>query len=79
MKKYKITVNGNEYEVDVEELKDGVDAGRPVPIAYDTPTTLSAAAPTAIPVAKPAQAKTAAATPRRREARRGGAPPVLCF
>ena len=53
MKKFNITVNGNSYEVEVEELKDGVvSAPRP---------QVSAAPAQAAPKAAPAPAKKASA------------------
>lgn len=53
MKKFNITVNGNSYEVEVEEIKDGVvSAPRP---------QVSAAPAQAAPKAAPAPAKKASA------------------
>lgn len=54
MRKFQVTVNGNSYEVEVEELAGGVSSA-PV---MSTPTTKPAA-----PVAKPAAPKPAVAAP----------------
>lgn len=43
MKKFKVTVNGKSYEVDVEEL--GTAAPAPVAVASPTPAPVSAASP----------------------------------
>ncbi|WP_026476989.1 biotin/lipoyl-containing protein [Alkaliphilus transvaalensis] len=65
MKKFNITVNGVSYEVEVEEVKDGVvsapraAAPAPKPAA---PAAPKAAAPKAAPAAKPAAAAPAGAT-----------------
>lgn len=50
MKKFMITVNGKQYEVDCEEIKDGV-AAQPVVAAAPKATPAPAAAPAAKPVA----------------------------
>lgn len=56
MKNYRITVNGNTYDVQVEELgkSASVPAAAPAPAA--TPTPAAAPAPTPAPVATPAPA-----------------------
>lgn len=48
MKKFNITVNGVSYEVDVEEIKDGV-----APAASAAPKTQAAAPPAKAPAATP--------------------------
>lgn len=55
MKKFNITVNGNSYEVEVEEIKDGV-------VSAPRPQASVAPAPSA-PKAAPAPAKKAPASP----------------
>ena len=54
MKRYNISVNGNAYDVAVEEI----GAGAPAPVAAPTPAPV--AAPTPAPVAAPAAAPAAA-------------------
>lgn len=51
MKNYRITVNGNTYDVQVEELgkSASVPAAAPAPAATPTPTPASAPAPVATP------------------------------
>ena len=53
MKKFLIKVNGNQYEVEVEEVRDGSVVAEPA--------TYSAPAPKAAPAAAPASAPAAAA------------------
>ncbi len=59
MKKYNITVNGNTYEVFVEEA-DGVVAA-PAPVAFSAPVATPVVAPAAAPKAAPAPAAPKAA------------------
>lgn len=61
MKKFNITVNGNSYEVEVEEI-GGVSAPAPAPRPAAAPTPAPAAAPKAAPAAKPAAPAPAGAT-----------------
>ena len=61
MKKYNITVNGNTYEVDVEEVGGApevkaVQAAAPVPQAAPAPRPAPAPAPAPAPKAAPAPA-----------------------
>ncbi len=59
MKKYNVTVNGVTYEVEVEEVGEGVSSTPAAPVATAAP------APKAAPVAAaPAPAKTAAPAPK---------------
>ncbi len=60
MKSYTITVNGNVYDVTVEERVGGV-APVAAPVAPVAPVTPVAAAPVAAPVAAPAASAPAAA------------------
>lgn len=53
MKKFNITVNGNSYEVEVEEV-GGVSAPAPAPRPAAAPSPAPKAAPKAAPAAKPA-------------------------
>ncbi|NJD03049.1 MAG: biotin/lipoyl-binding protein [Ruminiclostridium sp.] len=58
MKKYLITVNGNQYEVEVEEVKDNsvsAPAGQTEP-ALRAAAPVAAAAPAPVPTLKPAAA-----------------------
>lgn len=59
MRKFMINVNGNSYEVEVEEIKDGVVAA---PIAQPAPRA-AAPAPKAVPKAAPKPAAAPAAVP----------------
>ncbi|SMP70260.1 biotin/lipoyl-containing protein [Anoxynatronum buryatiense] len=59
MKKFSITVNGVNYEVDVEEIKDGVPAAPAAP----RPQTAAPAAAPAAPKAQAAAPAPAAAAP----------------
>jgi glutaconyl-CoA/methylmalonyl-CoA decarboxylase subunit gamma len=61
MKKFSITVNGVNYEVDVEELKDG--AAPSAPAAPRPQAAPAAAAPSAPAAPKPQAATPAAAAP----------------
>lgn len=58
MRKFNISVNGVSYEVEVEEIKDGV-VSSPRPVAA-APAPRPAAAPAPKPAAKPAAAPAAA-------------------
>ncbi len=60
MKKFKISVNGTSYDVEVEEIKDGVVVSAPTPKAAPA-AVASPAAPKAAPA--PAAPKAAAAIP----------------
>ncbi|SHI95673.1 Biotin-requiring enzyme [Geosporobacter subterraneus DSM 17957] len=60
MKKFNITVNGNTYEVEVEEI-GGVSAPAPVARPAAAPATPKAAAPAAKPAAPKAAPKAAPA------------------
>ena len=52
IKKFNVTVNGNAYEVEVEEIKDGtVQVSRPAAPASTVSAAPKAAAPKAAPVA----------------------------
>ena len=54
IKKFNVKVNGNSYEVEVEEIKDGVQPAAPSvqrPAAAPAPAAPVAAAPKAAPVA----------------------------
>ncbi|NLO26283.1 MAG: biotin/lipoyl-binding protein [Clostridiales bacterium] len=53
MKKFNITVNGNTYQVEVEEVKDG-NAAAPVPAVKPAAPAPAPAAPAPAPAAKPA-------------------------
>ncbi len=69
MKKFLIKVNGNQYEVEVEEVRDGSVAAEPA--------TYSAPAPKAAPAAAaPAPAPAPAAAPRKDNAVPAGAAKV---
>ena len=59
MKKFKVTVNGKSYEVDVEELGTAAPAA-PVPPA-PAPVAAASPAPTPVPAASAASAATQAA------------------
>ena len=63
MKKYKIKVNGNEYEVEVEELVGGAVAAQPV-FTPAPAAAIPAPAPAPAPVAVPAPAPAAAPAPK---------------
>jgi len=57
MKKFLIKVNGNEYEVEVEEIRDGnVDFQPAVEARPAAPAPAASAAPAAAPAPKPAAA-----------------------
>ena len=62
VKKFNITVNGNSYEVEIEEVKGGAApvAAAPAPVAAPAPKA-AAPAPKAAPAAAPAGASTIAA------------------
>jgi biotin carboxyl carrier protein len=60
VRKFMINVNGKSYEVEVEEIKDGVSAAPVAPVA---PAAPRAAAPAAAPAPKPAPAAAPAAAP----------------
>jgi len=60
MKKFLIKVNGNQYEVEVEEIRDGSTASQSVQVAT-APTAAPAAAPAAPAAQAPAPAPKAAA------------------
>jgi glutaconyl-CoA decarboxylase len=62
-KKYNITVNGNVYAVEVEEVGGAptVVAAAPAPVAAPAPAPAPAAAPAPAPAAAPAPATPAAA------------------
>ncbi len=51
MKKFHITVNGNAYEVDVEEMGVQAPAAAPAPVAAPAAAPVAAPAPAAAPVA----------------------------
>lgn len=55
MRKFKINVNGNSYEVEVEEIRDGVAAAPAAPVAAPAAPAPRPAAPAA-PAPKPAAA-----------------------
>ena len=57
MRRFSVTVNGNVYEVEVEELAAGVSA----PVTAPAPVAAPAAAPVAAPAAAPAPAAKPAA------------------
>ena len=59
MRKFIINVNGNSYEVEVEEVRDGAVASVP---STPAPRAASAPAPKAAPAAAPKAAPAAAAT-----------------
>jgi biotin carboxyl carrier protein len=61
MKKFLITVNGNQYEVEVEEVRDGSAAAQPAVQARPA-ATVTQAAPAA-PASAPAPAKADKAVP----------------
>ena len=62
MKKFNITVNGNTYQVEVEEIKDGTAASAPRPaVPAAAPVPASAPAPKAAPA--PAASAPAADAP----------------
>lgn len=54
MRKFMINVNGNSYEVEVEEIKDGVSIAPEVKAAPRATAPAVAAAPAAAPAPKPA-------------------------
>ncbi len=63
MRRFNISVNGKTYEVDVEEIKDGVPVSAPVasaPVA-SAPKAAPVSAPKAAPAAAPAGATTVSA------------------
>lgn len=57
MRKFMINVNGKSYEVEVEEIKDGVAAA---PVAQPKPAAAAPAVPKAAPAPAPAPAPKAA-------------------
>lgn len=59
MRKFLINVNGNSYEVEVEEVKDGAPVSAPAPAAAQAPVSK----PVATPAAAPKPAATPAAVP----------------
>ena len=59
MKKFKVTVNGNSYEVDVEELGTAAPAAPVTPAP--TPVAAASPAPTPVPAASAASSATQAA------------------
>ena len=59
MKKFKVTVNGKSYEVDVEELGTAAPAAAPAPVAAASPAPTPA--PTPAPAASAASSATQAA------------------
>lgn len=59
MKKFKVTVNGKAYEVEVEEM-GGAPAAAPAPQAAAAPAPAAPAAPAPTPAAAPAPAATPA-------------------
>lgn len=61
MRKFNITVNGTSYDVEVEEIKDGMPAPAPRAAAPAAPAA-KPAAPKAAPAAKPAAAPAGATT-----------------
>jgi len=61
MRKFNITVNGTSYDVEVEEIKEGMPAPAPRVAAPAAPAA-KPAAPKAAPVAKPAAAPAGATT-----------------
>lgn len=56
MRKFQVTVNGNTYEVEVEELGQGASVAMPAPVA---PVVSVGAAPKVAPAPKPAAPKVA--------------------
>ncbi|HWQ30661.1 MAG TPA: biotin/lipoyl-containing protein, partial [Negativicutes bacterium] len=54
MRKFMINVNGNSYEVEVEEIRDGVAAPAPAPKPAAAPTPAPAKPAAAAPAPKPA-------------------------
>ncbi|NLX84074.1 MAG: biotin/lipoyl-binding protein [Synergistaceae bacterium] len=56
VRKYKVTVNGKAYDVDVEEM----GAGTPAPLVAPTPVAAPAAAPAPVAAPAPAAAPVAA-------------------
>ena len=76
MKKYKITVNGNTYEVDVEEV-GGAPEVKAVQVAAAAPAPRPAPAPAPRPAPAPAPAPKAAAAPAAAPAGGGAAEDVL--
>ena len=61
MKKFSITVNGVNYEVDVEEIKDGSAPAAPAAPRAAAPAAPAAPKPAAAPAAAPAPAAAAPA------------------
>ncbi|PKM95841.1 MAG: acetyl-CoA carboxylase biotin carboxyl carrier protein subunit [Firmicutes bacterium HGW-Firmicutes-1] len=61
MKKFQVTVNGNTYQVDVEELQGGQTVAAPVMTAPVAAVAAPVAAPAAAPVAAPVSAPAAVA------------------
>lgn len=55
MRKFIITVNGNEYEVDVEEVGGGVSAAPRKAMPKQAPTTVEKPTPAAAPTPAPAK------------------------
>ena len=66
MKKFRVRVNGSEYNVEIEELIEGTAAPRPV-------TSAASPAPSTPKPATPAPAKSAPAAPATQEPAAGGA------
>jgi len=60
MRKFVISVNGNSYDVEVEEVKDGVSAARPVQVS---PVKEAAAAPVTTASVTPATGSVTVAAP----------------
>jgi biotin carboxyl carrier protein len=60
MRKFIINVNGKSYDVDVEEVKDGVVSTPSIQAAAPAPKAVPAAAPAAVPTAAPAPKAAAA-------------------
>ncbi len=56
MKKYNVVVNGNTYEVEVEEVTGASAVATPAPVAAPAAVKAAPAAPAAAPAAKPAAA-----------------------
>ena len=63
MKKFLINVNGTSYNVDVEEIKDGVTMAPSAPSAAPAMAAAPSAAPSAASAAAPAAPKAAAVVP----------------
>lgn len=58
MRKFFIKVNGNQYEVEVEEVRDGASYEPQVTFSAPAPAPTAPAAPVASPAPKPAAQKT---------------------